>query len=32
VVRAAVRGKWAGHKINEDDFERPTRSMSMIGG
>ncbi|MGZ4140796.1 MAG: GTP 3',8-cyclase MoaA [Actinomycetota bacterium] len=31
-VRAAVAGKWAGHKINDDDFERPARSMSMIGG
>jgi GTP 3',8-cyclase len=32
VVRAAVAGKWAGHKINDDDFARPARSMSMIGG
>jgi cyclic pyranopterin phosphate synthase len=32
VVRAAVAGKWAGHKINDEDFERPSRSMSLIGG
>jgi len=32
VVRAAVAGKWAGHKINDEDFERPARSMSLIGG
>ena len=32
VVRAAVAGKWAGHKINDEDFARPARSMSMIGG
>jgi len=32
VVRAAVAGKWAGHKINDDDFARPARSMSLIGG
>jgi cyclic pyranopterin phosphate synthase len=31
-VRAAVAGKWAGHKINDEDFERPARSMSLIGG
>jgi cyclic pyranopterin phosphate synthase len=31
-VRAAVAGKWAGHKINDADFARPTRSMSLIGG
>ncbi|HUH07329.1 MAG TPA: GTP 3',8-cyclase MoaA [Egibacteraceae bacterium] len=28
----AVRGKWAGHKINDPDFVRPSKSMSMIGG
>jgi cyclic pyranopterin phosphate synthase len=32
VVRAAVAAKWAGHKINDADFARPARSMSMIGG
>ena len=32
VVRVAVAGKWAGHKINDDDFARPARSMSLIGG
>jgi len=31
-VRAAVAGKWAGHKINDEDFARPKRSMSLIGG
>ncbi|HEX6231446.1 MAG TPA: GTP 3',8-cyclase MoaA [Actinomycetota bacterium] len=32
VVRDAVWGKWAGHRINHPDFVRPGRSMSMIGG
>ena len=32
LIRAAVRAKWAGHRINHDDFEQPARSMSMIGG
>ena len=27
-----VAGKWAGHRIGADDFVRPARSMSMIGG
>ena len=31
-IRNAVAGKWAGHKINDDDFSRPARSMSLIGG
>lgn len=31
-VRAAVWEKEAGHRINEADFVRPERSMSMIGG
>ena len=31
-IRNAVAGKWAGHKINDDDFARPARSMSLIGG
>jgi len=31
-VRGAVTRKWAGHRINEADFVRPARSMSMIGG
>ena len=31
-VRAAVSGKWAGHRIGHPDFVRPARSMSMIGG
>jgi cyclic pyranopterin phosphate synthase len=32
MIRGAVWGKWAGHKINHADFERPAWSMSMIGG
>jgi cyclic pyranopterin phosphate synthase len=32
LVRSTVWGKWAGHRINEADFRRPGRSMSMIGG
>jgi GTP 3',8-cyclase len=31
-IRAAVWGKWAGHRIGRPDFRRPERSMSMIGG
>lgn len=31
-IRAAVWKKEAGHRINEEDFVRPERSMSMIGG
>jgi GTP 3',8-cyclase len=32
LIRANVWAKWEGHKINHPDFERPERSMSMIGG
>jgi cyclic pyranopterin phosphate synthase len=32
LARACVAGKWAGHRIGRDDFVRPGRSMSMIGG
>lgn len=32
LVRANVWVKWEGHKINHPDFQRPARSMSMIGG
>lgn len=32
LVRDAVWGKWAGHRIDHPDFVRPTRTMSMIGG
>lgn len=32
VLRRAVWGKLPGHGINEPDFLRPIRSMSMIGG
>jgi GTP 3',8-cyclase len=31
-IRRAVWAKWEGHKINHPDFQRPDRSMSMIGG
>ena len=31
-IARAVAGKWAGHKINDADFLRPARSMSLIGG
>lgn len=31
-IRAAVWEKQAGHRINEADFVRPSRSMSLIGG
>jgi cyclic pyranopterin phosphate synthase len=32
LIRRTVWAKWEGHKINHPDFERPNRSMSMIGG
>jgi cyclic pyranopterin phosphate synthase len=32
LIRRAVWEKWEGHKINHPDFQRPERSMSMIGG
>ena len=32
LIRQGVMGKWAGHRINQPDFVRPGRSMSMIGG
>jgi len=32
VIRDAVWRKEPGHRINEPDFVRPTRSMSQIGG
>jgi GTP 3',8-cyclase len=31
-IERAVATKWAGHRINQVDFIRPTRSMSQIGG
>ena len=31
-IERAVSTKWAGHKINQVDFIRPSRSMSQIGG
>jgi cyclic pyranopterin phosphate synthase len=32
MLRASVWSKYPGHAINEPDFLRPARSMSMIGG
>jgi len=32
LIRAAVWGKWSGHRINHADFVQPARSMSAIGG
>jgi cyclic pyranopterin phosphate synthase len=31
-IMRAVGTKWAGHRIGRDDFVRPERSMSQIGG
>ena len=32
LIRGGVWRKWEGHRINHEDFVRPSRSMSMIGG
>ena len=32
LARSCVEAKWAGHRIGKIDFEKPARSMSMIGG
>ena len=32
LAEKCVTGKWAGHRIGRNDFVRPDRSMSMIGG
>jgi cyclic pyranopterin phosphate synthase len=32
LARACVAAKWSGHRIGRDDFVKPARSMSMIGG
>jgi cyclic pyranopterin phosphate synthase len=32
LIRAAVLEKWAGHHINDPDFEQPKRAMYAIGG
>lgn len=32
LARVCVEGKWAGHRIGREDFVRPDRSMSTIGG
>ncbi len=31
-ITGAVGTKWAGHSVGSDDFVRPARSMSQIGG
>jgi cyclic pyranopterin phosphate synthase len=31
-IERAVGTKWAGHRINQVSFTRPTRTMSQIGG
>jgi cyclic pyranopterin phosphate synthase len=31
-ITGAVGTKWAGHSVGHDDFVRPARSMSQIGG
>ena len=31
-IARAVGTKWAGHRIGQVDFVRPSRSMSQIGG
>ena len=32
LARECVAAKWAGHRIGKIDFQKPARSMSMIGG
>jgi len=32
IARGCVATKWAGHQIGSEDFVKPSRSMSMIGG
>jgi cyclic pyranopterin phosphate synthase len=32
LIREAMWAKWAGHRIDHEDFVQPARSMSMIGG
>ncbi len=32
LARGCVAAKWAGHRIGKEDFVKPARSMSMIGG
>jgi GTP 3',8-cyclase len=32
MLRNAVYHKWAGHKINDPDFQQPDRAMYAIGG
>jgi cyclic pyranopterin phosphate synthase len=32
LARDCIAGKWSGHRIGKEDFVRPARSMSLIGG
>ena len=32
LARDCIAAKWSGHHIGKEDFVRPSRSMSMIGG
>jgi len=32
LMRSCVAAKWAGHRIGREDFIKPARSMSQIGG
>ena len=32
LATTCIASKWAGHSIGKDDFVKPARSMSMIGG
>ncbi|MEA2435427.1 MAG: 3,8-cyclase [Actinomycetota bacterium] len=32
LARSCIAKKWSGHRIGRDDFVKPVRSMSMIGG
>lgn len=32
LAHVCVAAKWSGHRIGQDDFVKPARSMSMIGG
>jgi cyclic pyranopterin phosphate synthase len=32
LARACLAEKWAGHRVGQEDFVKPARSMSMIGG
>lgn len=32
LARSCIASKWAGHRIGQPDFVRPSRSMSSVGG